>query len=89
MPYIPKETRKKFGDALSQCNPRIVGELTYCIYFLCLRYLEGQDCAASRYRYSYTIMAEVISALQCSLQEFYRRVVAPYEDKKRKQNGDV
>lgn len=27
--------------------------------------------------------------LRCAQLEFYRRVLAPYEDKKRKQNGDV
>jgi len=30
-----------------------------------------------------------MGVLECIKQEFYRRAVAPYEDKKKEENGDV
>ena len=38
---------------------------------------------------SYKVFNRAIGVLSCIMQEFYRRVVSPYEDKKREQNGDV
>ena len=38
---------------------------------------------------SYTKYNSAIGVLECVKQEFYRRVVAPYEDQKIAQNGDV
>jgi len=32
---------------------------------------------------------KAIGVLECIKQEFYRRIVAPYEDKKMLENGDV
>lgn len=34
-------------------------------------------------------LADVIGTIECVKLEFYRRVVAPYEDKKAEQNGDA
>ena len=31
----------------------------------------------------------MIGALECCKQEYYRRIIAPYEDKKIEENGDV
>ncbi len=33
--------------------------------------------------------AEVLGALSATQQEFYRRIAVPYEDRKRKENGEV
>lgn len=41
------------------------------------------------YPQSYHDYNEVIGILECVKQEFYRRAVAPYEDKKIEQNGDI
>ena len=38
---------------------------------------------------SYHAYNEIIGVLECVKQEFYRRMVAPYEDKKCEENGDV
>lgn len=38
---------------------------------------------------TYTDFNEVIGVLECIKQEFYRRVIAPYEDKKYEANGEV
>jgi len=37
----------------------------------------------------YRTMNEVLGAFDAASKEFYRRVVAPYEDEKIEQNGDV
>jgi len=39
--------------------------------------------------YSYSDINDVIGALECAKQEIYRRLAVPYENKKKKQNGDV
>ena len=38
---------------------------------------------------SYATINDIIGALEGAKMEFYRRVVAPYEDEKIKENGDV
>jgi hypothetical protein len=38
---------------------------------------------------SFKTYAEAISALECAKLELYRRQLAPYEDKKCAENGDV
>jgi hypothetical protein len=42
-----------------------------------------------KYKRSYTIGNNLIGVLECVKQEFYRRQLAPYEDKKIKENGDL
>ena len=37
----------------------------------------------------YSVHERAIGILECAKQEYYRRKLAPYEDKKRKENGDV
>ena len=37
----------------------------------------------------YTTIVGVMGTLLCVALEFYRRVAAPYEDKKKEENGDV
>lgn len=37
----------------------------------------------------YAIYNRLIGVIECIKQEFYRRKVSPYEDKKCKENGDV
>jgi len=38
---------------------------------------------------SYALYNTILGALECSKLEIYRRMVAPYEDEKQKENGDV
>jgi len=88
MPYINKERREGF-DVLDRVESiRTTGELNYALTRLCFLYLE--DCGALKGEViSYKHFNEVIGALECAKQEFYRRLVVPYEDDKRLQNGDV
>jgi hypothetical protein len=79
MPYIKEVDREFLG-----CDtvPRTSGELNYCITELLLSYL-GRSAG------DYSAMNEIMGALECAKQEFYRRVMVPYENAKMEQNGDV
>ena len=59
------------------------GELNYAITELLRFYLD--TTTGHRYRY----YNEAIGVLECAKMELYRRLVAPYEDEKIKENGDV
>ncbi len=79
MPYIYQGDRYRYNDPLV---PRNAGELNFAITMLCIKYLREQEK-------SYTTINEVMGVLTCAQQEFYRRVAAPYEDRKMQENGDV
>lgn len=80
MPYI-KRTRRIHPDNRGY-HAENVGELNYAITRLCDLFL--QDFGTN-----YANLNAVVGALECAKQELYRRVVAPYEDAKRVENGDV
>jgi len=88
MPYIKPTNRPKYEvwikgilktlkDEKGDFDP---GDLNYVLF----RIAKGL-CTPPRY---YKINA-VYGVLQCMAFEFYRRVVAPYEDEKIRENGDV
>jgi hypothetical protein len=82
MPYIKKEKREEIDKVLVYFDSSMeAGELTYIIYKLLLK-----RASSSMY---YSELASCIGILESAKQEFYRRVVAPYEDKKIIENGDV
>jgi hypothetical protein len=88
MPYLKDKKLKKRIDILiawfkfysneSKESKTISGELNYFIFKL-----------AKGYIHNYTTAKEFIGELECAKQEIYRRIVAPYEDEKIKENGDV
>lgn len=87
MPYIKMEERVKYRKNLekiidilkSQPVDRIDGELNYVI----TRMLKES------YPLRYFNLNRAVGVLECAKLEFYRRVVAPYEDTKIEENGDV
>jgi hypothetical protein len=80
MPYIKQERR----DAIcAGARPQDAGELNFAITVLVDNYLS--DKGAIRYGH----LNEVIGAIDCAKLELYRRVLAPYEDQKIQENGDV
>jgi len=87
MPYIKKENRPeldKLIDPIIECLKNTpVEEQDGKLNYIMTRILKGVYPA--RY-FHYNRALGVLSAIQ---QEFYRRVVAPYEDKKKEENGDV
>lgn len=58
------------------------GELNRAITKIIIKYLHDQ-------KLRYQTINDVVGALDCAKQEFYRRIAVPYEDKKAKENGDV
>ena len=80
MPYITTERRMTIDNIV--CLARTPGELNYLITRLCTEYIAGNG-------ESYQTYNDVIGALECAKQEYYRRMVIPYEEKKKQINGDV
>ena len=85
MPYIKKSDRHKI------CNDKIfidmdvintAGEIQYAIAEILKNYMNRKGL-------NYQNCNDVMGALAGAQMEFYRRTVAPYEDKKIKENGDV
>ena len=75
MPYIEPELRDLYRPA------NTAGELNYVITSLVDAYLKDNVC--------YRTLNEAIGVLECAKLELYRRIAAPYEDKKCAENGDV
>ena len=87
MPYI-KPSRRQPLDALVADFAQLrddygvsEGELNYLLTRLLLEWTGGVR--------SYALLCSARGILQDVKDEFYRRVVAPYEDTKREANGDV
>lgn len=82
MPYIEPQRRPDIGPSeRPHDQPGHVGELVYVLTLTVDEFLGGSP--------RFSDLAEVIGALEATKLELYRRVVAPYEDEKCHQNGDV
>jgi len=77
MPYIREEFRK-----IANTIPIDAGELNYKLTNVILDYL-------SRNGNKYNVMNEIVGVLEQVKDEFQRRIIHPYEDKKINENGDV
>jgi hypothetical protein len=97
MPYIKNEERGKYEVSIdeivsslgwSQVNGndfdenRVKGELNYVIYSIIKRYIDREGL-------KYFRAQDLIGTLECCKQELYRRILAPYEDIKIEECGDV
>ena len=90
MPYIQhrdRELYKKHLDAIveefimSSPEEDLGGQLNYCISYLLTRLWEEKQ--------RYVRINTLMGAIEGAKLEFYRFHVAPYEEKKRHENGDV
>lgn len=87
MPYIKAQNRVKYGKILDELTDilkslpteEIDGELNYVITKL----------LKEVYPLRYSHINRAVGMLECVKQEFYRRVAAPYEDKKIKESCDI
>ncbi len=87
MPYIAEEQRWTVDDPINDLLEQIdrhgadaaPGIVNYIITRLLL----------ARFGNSYRAYAMAVGVLETCKLEFYRRAVAPYEDKKIHENGDV
>jgi len=86
MPYITQAERQVFERALTDLGEGIntagAGTLTYLLSMVCRMWVLDTD-------YRYEDLNAVIGALETTKQEFYRRMLVPYEDAKIAENGDV
>lgn len=80
MPYIKHTDR--FQLIYQEREADTPGELNFMITRLLSHYLDSKGK-------SYQTINDVMGALEGAKLEFYRRVAAPYEDTKIKENGDV
>lgn len=84
MPYVSPDARMRLWQQMNGQPPipETAGELTYILYITATHYLATKGN-------KYQTHAEVLGALDATSKEYYRRKVAPYEDKKIEENGDV
>lgn len=84
MPYIKQEDRDRvldlFQDGLE--GPRTAGELNWLMTIISHEYW-------SSHGQNYQAFNDIIGAFEGCKLELYRRRVAPYEDVKIEENGDV
>lgn len=80
MPYIEQRLRDDLQSR--EACPTTPGELNFMFTDVIKDYLlyKGE---------SYQTYNDIIGALDCCGKELYRRKIAPYEDMKINQNGDV
>lgn len=96
MPYIDEDERKELDDIITQMvdairltatnldNPyefsNYLGRINYCFSRVIGQLIKEP---------SYKKIAMITGVLENIKQEFYRRLVSPYEDKKINENGDI
>jgi len=91
MPYVTRQDRQKIGGVgfdipgSALIIPDMVengGDLNYAITTLCAEYIR-------KHGLSYSKISDVVGALEGAKQEFFRKVVNPYEEIKEKENGGI
>jgi hypothetical protein len=88
MPYIDSRDRQDYDESIDAILAVLKttgiqpGHLNYVVTRLAIEY-------ASMAGDNYAAFQEAAGALEMAKLEFYRRAIAPYEDKKIKLNGDV
>ncbi len=82
MPYITQARRDEL-EADPQGFPQTPGELNYVLTMICKNYMEERKIP------NYATLNEIVGVLECAKLEFYRRIVADYEEEKIETNGDV
>lgn len=85
MPYITDDERFKYDFAIDSLVDKLekqpVGHINYVISRMFWRLFKKNR--------SYTFGNNLMGVLECVKAEFYRRKLAPYEDEKMIENGDV
>lgn len=94
MPYIYESERTKYEESIKKIVDEMIivtkhstnaakGHLNYVIFSIVKRYL---DRSGMNYGNAQDFIGGVLS---CCQMELYRRILAPYEDEKIEQLGDV
>lgn len=94
MPYIKQEDRQKIAsevecacygnllDVVEYNNIDNGGDMQYAIAVMIKNFMKRKGL-------NYQHCQDIMGALDGASKEFYRRTVAPYEDSKIEENGDV
>lgn len=84
MPYIKQQDREKFNSSAKDIADKAscAGDLNYALTVIIQSYIEKKGL-------NYANCNEIVGMLDCCKMEFYRKIVAPYEEKKINENGDV
>ncbi len=85
MPYIDKYSRSRLDDVNYPLN---AGEIQYLIARMINVYLNNHLKMIDG-SYKYQDLNDIMGALSGAQMEFYRKVVAPYEELKIRENGGV
>lgn len=87
MPYIKQSSRKKLEGGIDVLVDGLLlqgpGEFNYAITEILI---QGIELTTNP---SYAKLNEALGILEAVKLELYRRVAAPYEDQKIKENGDA
>ena len=85
MPYISKFDRGTLDPYLEPLISKVKtpGHLNYCITCLLLSFLPPREAR------TYRTLSTIRSVLYDIADEYYRRMMVPFEEEKRKANGDV
>ena len=92
MPYIKQNKRDKYDKLVDELANEVkntchetcsdyCGDWNYVITTLIKKTIDSNR--------GYSVFNEAIGTLECCKLELYRRMVAPYEDIKIQENGDV
>jgi hypothetical protein len=84
MPYIKADRRPDFDEHIEKLAEEVEneGELNYVIYKLAARIID-------RMGENYSNLSMCSSAMEHAKLEWYRKRLAPYEDVKIRENGDI
>lgn len=81
MPYVDKNKRINICKEPTKIDHP--GDLNYYITHILMHYMKNKGGL------NYTNINEIIGVLECVKNEFYSVVARPYEDVKKKENGDI
>jgi len=88
MPYVKQEDREKLDHWIDNVlfHTSGISEVSKdgVINYIITRIIDGHYGKGG-----YAVFNRAMGVLDCVAREFYRRRVAPYEDKKIQENGDV
>jgi hypothetical protein len=82
VPYLELDRRALLLDGAC---PAQAGELNYLVTQVCQRFLTSDG----HKRPTYADYNAAIGALECAKLELYRRLIVPYEENRRRENGDA
>jgi hypothetical protein len=84
MPYIKQKDRPPLKTLAREAADKVecAGDINYFMTEMIHAYIKRKGL-------KYANVNEVIGAIECMKLELYRKIAAPYEDEKIKENGDV